>query len=480
MIAKDFFRQKRGELVLAAVLLAAMLVVLLQPTIKPTRAIEVKPGNEGIKFQTDTVIAENVRVPKSKWAYFILWIKDHEEERKITSSDYKEIKLEIKDQEGKIVRTSTKPSFIKKEDHPALLFGFNPITTDGQSRYSFVLNKAESIILEQPLAAHIKTSETSLAAFEFAEKKNWITLLVEKAYGESLDGEDISSYIRRGEQIVKGENPYSCTKNYAACEGYPAHLPGMYWVAAGFVKMGINELGEWAKVWRPIVFGTWFLIGLILLVYIMRKQQPALAVASFGFWLFNRWSVDVLRIAHTDFLGTLFLLLSVLLINRAPYFAALMLGVSLSIKQLAILVVPLFLIYLFRTQKMKLPKLFIILILIVLPPLAVTLPFLIDDPVSTMTGVMNVAERSAQTVHGFAPSLDTWFDMTNGKWAIMLFLAAAVYIAAWRKETNLAQGTFLVLAIMIAFTSTLYNQYLVWLLAFLPVVVANYRYKSIS
>jgi hypothetical protein len=62
----------------------------------------------------------------------------------------------------------------------------------------------------------------------------------------------------------------------------------------------------------------------------------------------------------------------------------------------------------------------------------------------------------------------------------MLFLIGVVYVAAYRKEVNLTNGTLIVMAITMAFTSVLYNQYFVWLIPFIPLAIANFRKRSVS
>jgi hypothetical protein len=474
-IIRKFPRQQNG-LIVAVVLLIIMTGILSLPTIKPLRTVEINSKNRGeLLLKSDMPIAQNVLVPAGKLAYFVLWVQEGHGSDKIKTSDYKAMGLEVRSQNGQVIRTSAEPKFIKKNDEPALLFGFDHIVVDESERYTFVTKQASNIIVQQPIPDNIKEGETIVAAFQLGEKRNWLTLLIDKVYKESLVGKDVSSYLHRGIQILHGENPYACVLENDSCVGYPAHLPGMYLVAAGFVKMGVDQLDEWTHVWRPIVFAAWFGVGLILFVYIFRRGQPALAVAAFGFWLFNRWSIDVLRIAHTDFIGVFFLLLSVVLAGFAPFLAAFLLGVSLAVKQLAVLIVPIFLINAWRQKKFKAVKLGVLTGLILLAPLVTSLPFLINNPKATVRGWINVVERPSQVVHGFAPSLDTWLDVTQGKSLLMLFLIGAVYVAAYRKEVNLTNGTLIVMAITMAFTSVLYNQYFVWLIPFIPLAIANMR-----
>jgi uncharacterized membrane protein len=329
------------------------------------------------------------------------------------------------------------------------------------------------------MQAHIKEGEIAIAAFQVGERKNWLNLLLFKVYDRELVGEDISMYLHRGKQIVEGRNPFSCVlQKSEACIGYPAHIPGMYLVVAGFVAVGVDQIDTFEGAWRPVVFAVWLAVGFVLFGYAWKRGQPILGAAAMGLWLFNRWTLDVLFVAHTDFIGTLLLLSAVLLAGSIPLLAAFLLGLSLAVKQLAVLIVPVFLLALWRQYGLNKGKLVLATLLVLLAPMAVTLPFLIDDPVATITGILYPLERPAHSVRGFAPSLDELLDVTHtAKSLLMFFLTGVVYVALWRKEISLIAGVLMVMAIMMAFTSTLYNQYFVWFIPFIPLAIAEARGK---
>ena len=475
--------KKHQGLVIAVILLVMMALVLLLPTIKPLRTVEIRPENEGPFLGPEAPLVNDVFVPAGKLSYFIVWIDEGRGANSLGISDYETVKLEVGHQDGRVIRTADRPALIKRDDKSALLFKFDKIESNGEQRYVFILRQEGSGVVraQQPLKDYIKKDEVASVAFQLGERKNWLTLLIDKVYGESLIGQDISFYLHRGRQIAAGENPYSCVLEEESCVGYPAHLPGMYLFTAGFVAMGFDELDEWAKVWRPIMLMAWFSVGVVLLVYIFRHGQPVLAVAAFGFWLFNRWSLDVLRIAHIDFIGVLFLVLAVVLAGRLPLLAAVLFGASLAVKQVAVLVAPIFLLAVWRQKKSSVLQLAVLTGLMLLVPAVTSLPFLLDNPNATVQGWLNVVERPAQSVRGFAPSFDEWLDVTHvGKLLVMLLLVGVVYVAAWRKEVGLIEGVLIVMAIIMAFTPVLYNQYFVWLIPFIPLAVAGLRRRGRS
>ena len=473
-----FFSHWKNVL-LMSILLGGLLVLLLLPTMKSLRTVEVNPENKGFVVGANQPLARNIKTPAGHIDYVILWIIDGHENNWIAPSDYATLQLDVSSAaDEKTVHTANNPSYTIREGKPALVFHIQRLSTRSGERYNFDLEQTRNstVRLQLPLTAQIKEGETALAAFQLAQQKNWITSLIDRVYAENLIGNDISMYLHRGQQITKGINPYACVLEKGSCIGYPAHTPGMYVVASAFVLLGVHDLDSWTTAWRPVAIASWLAVGIVLLVHLSRKGYVALAVAATGFLLFNRWSLDVLRIAHTDFLGVLFLLLAVIMVDKKPKTAAVILGVSLAIKQMAILIIPLFLLFAWRKMPKKISQLALITGLVAFIPLLTLAPFLIDDAPATLQGVLNPIERPAQQVHGFASSFSQSLDVTDiSKIFLMVYLIGIVYLAAYQKTINLAGGTLMVFVIMLSFTHVLYNQYIVWMLPFIPLAIAYHK-----
>lgn len=460
-------------------LLLGLLLLLLLPTMKSIRTVEINPDNSSFTPEPNQLIAQHIKIPAAPIDYVIVWVFEKNDSTTPTKADYTEIELTISPSNNSLreVQTATTPTYIMREGRPALLFPIKKLRANDGDRFDIRLTYSgnKNVLLHRSLNAQVKTGESALAAFQLAQKKNWLTSLIDKVYAENLIGNDIAMYLHRGQQIAAGTNPYACVLEKGACIGYPAHTPGMYLIASGFVFFGVHDLASWAAAWRPFAIATWLIIGIVLLAHITRRGQIALAVAALGFWLFNRWSLDVLRIAHTDFLGVLFLLLAVLFVEKRQKTAALMFGISLAIKQVAILVLPLFLMYLWRNNSQSFKKLAMLAGLVILVPLLTLAPFLIDNAPATITGLLNPLARPAQQVHGFASSFAQFVDITNiSKVFLMTYLIGIIYIAAYKKSISLVGGMLMIFAIMISFTDVLYNQYIVWLLPFIPLAVSAY------
>jgi len=468
---------QRETLILALVLLLGFTIVLLQPAVGSVRTVEIDPENTGVLLTIDAPLTYDITVPTSTISYFSVWVVEKHDGKTLELGDYSGVQLEVRDVAGHLVRTSLNPQLVKRRDEPVLRFKFAPLAVVEHENYTFTVRQtnAANVLAQLPIVDMVGAGESVDSAFELGEHRNWLTLLVEKVYGEDLVGKDISFYLFRGGQIASGINPYDCvTDPDEECFGYPTHLPGMYLITAGFVVAGVDDLNEWATAWRPLSFATWLAVGLVLFIYSYVRKQPALAVAALGFWLFNRWSLYVLKVAHTDFLGVLLMVLSIVSVGRWPMTAAVLLGTSLAVKQVGVLLVPLFLIAAWRVHSFRLPKIFLLIGLILLMPVATSIPFLVANPEAAIQGWLTAATRPAQTLYEGVPSFDQWLDITGpSKSMVMLALVLCAYVAAWRKSVGMVGGALLIMAIVIGFTHVLFHQYVVWFIPLIPLAIAD-------
>jgi hypothetical protein len=468
------FATRTSHVAIVCILLTVLLALLLQPTLQPVRTVEFVPEGREVPVAPAAVARQDVSVPAGAFTHVAVWVAENSDGVPVAGS-YDTVQLEILSADGALVRADTSPKLTERGGEAALLFNFDRIAVEAEQRYVFVVKQTGDTAarLREPQQDMIRPGETAAAAFQALEQTSWLGALLDIVYAEDLDGRDISFYYHRGQQIVAGINPYACVLQ-GGCKGYPSHFPGMYWLSAGFIALGADDLGEWVMVWRPVVFAAWLLVGGILFVHLFRRGRPALAVAALAFWLFNRWSLYVLRVAHTDFVGVLFLLLAVLLIGRWPMLAALLLGISLAIKQIGIVAVPLFVLVIWRQRKHSALQMLLLAGMVLAVPLVSAAPFLFDDAGAVLRGWFNPVTRAVQTDYEGVASLDVLIGVTHaGRLSLALFLIAAVYAAAWRRSVGILDGTAMILATLIAFAPVLFHQYFVWLVPFLLLAVVQ-------
>ncbi len=291
----------------------------------------------------------------------------------------------------------------------------------------------------------------------------------------SLRGDDIFYAWREGDRIINGQNPYSRIhrSNMTDNRKYPTYFPGFYVLSAGTQLAGAKDFETWTRVWRGVFFCCYAAIGWLLFWEVSRRGPLLLGVLTAAFWFFNRWSVHVLQIVHIEPLSILMLIGSLLLFDRRRRTSYLLLGASLAVKQIAIFLVPVYLVLELAqgqgwpTLKRTLEALFWILLI----PVVVMIPFLLWDATGLAKSVLFSATRSASS-HVAAPSLSQILGATGLVGRLpMLAMMALLYLAAYRRYLGLYATSFWILSIFIMFNDVLFRQYFVWAVALLPLAL---------
>ncbi|MBX7244545.1 MAG: hypothetical protein K1X53_03545 [Candidatus Sumerlaeaceae bacterium] len=292
--------------------------------------------------------------------------------------------------------------------------------------------------------------------------------------------EDIRYIFQEGQGILRGENPYAriTAGNMERNHKYATYLPGIYLLAAGFEAMGLGDFDRWLLVWRGVSVVFWAGIGVLVfaLVYGPRGRLATALLAS-GLWLFNRWSLHVLVIAHTDFVALFFFVLCVMLLERWPRWAWLALGVSLSIKHIAILAVPVLLVAQWQgtPPERRRGAMAWAVGAMAAVPLVVSLPYLIAAPYAFVKTMLFSFTRDAM-VHYHLLSVDVALDWEDHLSRIPMLLAVGT--ATWlvaRRQVGLVAGVFLVMAGFVWFNSVFFLQYIVWAIPFALVMALTER-----
>ena len=203
------------------------------------------------------------------------------------------------------------------------------------------------------------------------------TLANARMWQAKTRGEDVYWSWLEGQRLLKGVNPYerTLTGNLRDNDKYATYFPMFYYGTALSIFAGLGEYEEWLKSWRVLSLLANLGIAAILFYLPFRRKVWVLALFAAGFWLFNRWTLHVTRIAHLDFLAILPLLASLALISRRPYAAFLLLGFSISFKQIGLFLVPLYLIWIWQESgPNRVKRILIAVASIAIIPLVTSLP----------------------------------------------------------------------------------------------------------
>jgi uncharacterized membrane protein len=293
------------------------------------------------------------------------------------------------------------------------------------------------------------------------------------SFDHTSTSDDIYYIFLEGQRLAAGENPYARVlgSDMLRNDKYATYLPGAYLAGAGLHLAGFETFAEWLRVWR------WLLLVVMLATVgvffvLLGAGQRWLALFFAAFWLFNRWTLEVVEIAHIDPLALLFLILSLALLPRRPRVAALLLGISLAVKHIGILLVPLYLLYAWQASGDWRHVLRQGLWLGVIP-LVLALPFLFWDAEALIRSLLFSVTRLSDHSVGVA-SLDEVIGLVGVAARLpMLVLIAAVYLLASSGAVNRWTAAFLVFAVFTGYNSVLYPQYMIWPLTLLPLIWAK-------
>lgn len=280
------------------------------------------------------------------------------------------------------------------------------------------------------------------------------------------EGQDVYYAWVEGTRILTGQNPYAriLQGNMFSNNKYATYFPLFYLLSALTQVAGLQTYSDWIGFWRYIFLFFNLGIGALIFLVYYQKQRLLLALLAAALWLLNNWALTVSLIAHIDFIPLFFLLLSLVLFDRHLPLSLLALSLSLALKQIAIFLVPLYLIWVWRASRQNPLKETIVAGLIITSlPFLLSLPFIVWEPEGFFKSVLFSATR-----HGYSGySVGMELNAAGGLFSrLPLFLLLAlVYALSLRETGGRYSNAMLVMLIFTGLTPLLFPQYLVWVIA---------------
>lgn len=284
------------------------------------------------------------------------------------------------------------------------------------------------------------------------------------------------SYVE-GQRLLARENPYAriLSGNMRENDKYATYFPLFYVLAALTQAMGLSDYGPWISFWR-IVFLS-FTLGSAGVIFWTLYRRKAVLAAGFAaiFFLLSRWTLHNIQIAALDSLALFPLLLSLLIFDKHRNAALLLFGCSLAFKQMAIFLVPLFLIWTWQSASSRPARSLLVgAIAMAAVPLLLSAPFLLWNAEGYVKSIIFSMTRDA-AAHIDAPAAGSLLGLTGvPARAPMILLLALVYVLAWRQTVGKYLASLLTMAVFIDFNAVLFLQYFDWLVPFVPLSIADY------
>jgi len=293
----------------------------------------------------------------------------------------------------------------------------------------------------------------------------------------SLDTVGSDTYYSwvEGRRILDGQNPYERILRGDMDENkkYSTYFPLFYELSAFVQKLGIRPYQSWIDFWRYFFMAGNVATGLALCAIIYSKRTWSLALLALPFWYFNRWTLHSSATVALDFIPIFLLILSLGLFEKHRKASFILFGFSLAIKQIAIFLAPLYLIWEYQqTRSWKSTLMAGVWIAIV--PLLTSLPFLFWNAEGFIKSVAFSATRTALNHFG-ADSIDVIFNVSGLMARIPFFIILfGAYFVSWQKSVGQYGAAMLVMGIFLAFNSVLFTHYPTWLMPLLPLAAGEW------
>lgn len=289
--------------------------------------------------------------------------------------------------------------------------------------------------------------------------------------------EDIYSLYADGNLLVSGQNPYAriLSGNMRENQKYPTYFPLFYLLSALTQWAGLEDFTRWLSFWRVVFLVFNLGIAAAIFIPLYRRGQTLLAVFAGLFWLFNRWTVQVSRIAQIDFLPVFFLVGSLLLFPKRQRASLLLFSLSLAVKQIAVFLAPLYLVWVWQSSgKKPFREVIAATAVIASIPALVSLPFIFWNAEGLVRSIFFSATRNPGGFLGSGLSVDQHLGLLGVPARLpMLGLMALVYILAIQRRIGRFLSVLLTMSTFAYFSNVLFQQYLIWPIPFIPLVMLD-------
>jgi hypothetical protein len=291
--------------------------------------------------------------------------------------------------------------------------------------------------------------------------------------------QDIFVVFTEGKNLLEGRNPYSRVHRLGSDLTWnfeiPTYFPVFYSLNWFTQKIGFRDFAYWLDLWKVA-----FLLSNLGIAYILfyipyhRMHQLGFAILGALIWLFNRWTLHITMIYHIDFIAIFFMVLSLALWPRNKVASLLSFGISLGVKQIAVFMIPLYIIWIWQSVDFRSWRKIAGLIFVLLSvPLVFIVPFLLWDASGFVKSVLLSATRNAESHFGI-PSIDVLMLMSGIPAKIpMLVLMGATYLLTWNRRINQFVAALLTMLIFVNFNSVLFRQYMAWVIPLIPMALSG-------
>ncbi len=294
-----------------------------------------------------------------------------------------------------------------------------------------------------------------------------------------MSDQDIYYSWVEGGRLLNAENPYAraLQGNMRSNNKYATYFPVFYEASYLSERLGLVEFPAWLAFWRVVFIGFEWATAVLMYWALARRRLPWVGVFAAAFWLFNRWTLQLLQVVNLDFVPLFFLLISLELFPRNKWLSLFLFSMSLGVKQIAIFVTPLYLIWIWQSSKgNRVKDLLLGAAVIASVPFISSIPFLLWSPRALVYSVLFSLTRDASQTKSLAPAVSIFLDGRTLYDRILMFgLMLSVYVLAWRMPAARYLAALLVMLAFVCFNPVLFVQYILWTIGLSLLVICDVR-----
>ena len=289
--------------------------------------------------------------------------------------------------------------------------------------------------------------------------------------------DDVYYTYLEGNRLAAGQNPYAriLEEEYREDGKYPIYFGGFYLLSGLSQLAGLSSYEHWIIFWRSVFLLASLMIAWLMFYTSFMARQIPLAIFAPLFWLLNRWTLHIVHISDIDFLALVFLVASLVLWRRNRWGFFLLYGLSLSIKQMAIFLLPLYMVWAWRERRRDASIGFFLgnLLLIGAFPLLSTAPFLFWSAKGVVTSIM-VSLTRAPVVIGRLHSVDAYMGWSGVLAKVPMLLSLLLsYTVCIRQRLNAAASALLVMMVYAGLNAVYFPSHFIWVVPLVPLAFAG-------
>lgn len=309
---------------------------------------------------------------------------------------------------------------------------------------------------------------STIYVFSLVKKANW------KAEWEFADS-DLTHEFKAAMEVKKGINPYKriLGGDLLVNQKYATFMPLYYYTLIFVDSFSNNDYDRFLEIYRDMLSCAQVLTGLLFYIYFRGKKNRLMGFAAMLFFLFNRWTINILSDGKSDSLAMCALVASLFLYKSHFRLSFFLFGVSLGMKHIGIFLSPIYALpIIFRTRSVK--EYLIDVLVFCIPTLLPALHFILNSPLSFFYSMLfNITRQHYTTSVSFGfEKLLVLYDVGVKNNSLLFYILPRLpliiltginVLLLFLKKTKISWYALASIFIFVAVNPVLIDQYMTWI-----------------